>query len=100
MSGDETRKSAVARLHATGMFQTTAIRSSALTSGSCGCGSSGSQKKMSMSMLALGDEGADLQVAAERTALQLQDAQPELLFEQRAGRARGHEIVARPGRGG
>ena len=43
-------KSAVARLHATGMLQTTATRSSALTSGSCGCGSSGSQKKTSTSI--------------------------------------------------
>lgn len=42
-------KSAVARLHATGMLQTTATRSRALTSGSCGCGSSGSQKNTSRS---------------------------------------------------
>ena len=42
-------KSAVARLHATGMLHTTATRSSAFTSGSCGCGSSGSQKKTSTS---------------------------------------------------
>ena len=43
-------KSADARLQAMGTFQTTAIRSSALTSGSCGCGSSGSQKKMRQSI--------------------------------------------------
>ncbi len=43
-------RSALATLQATGMFQTAAIRSSALTSGSCGCGSSGSQKKNSMSI--------------------------------------------------
>ena len=42
-------KSAEARLQATGMFQTTAMRSKALTSGSCGCGCSGSQKKMTRS---------------------------------------------------
>ncbi len=41
--------SAVATLQATGTFQTAARRSSALTSGSCGWGSSGSQKKTSMS---------------------------------------------------
>jgi glycine oxidase len=43
-------KSALARLHAAGMFRSTAIRSSAFTSGSCGCGSSGSQKKISKSI--------------------------------------------------
>lgn len=42
--------SAVATFAAIGTFHTAAIRSSALTSGSCGCGSSGSQKKISMSM--------------------------------------------------
>ena len=40
----------MARLVATGTFQTAASRSSALTSGSCGCGSSGSQKKISVSI--------------------------------------------------
>lgn len=39
-------KSAEARLQATGMFQTTAIRKSAFTSGSCGWGHSESQKKI------------------------------------------------------
>src|ERR1700733_10826598 len=34
--GEEIRKSALARLQATGMFHTTAMRSSALTSWSCG----------------------------------------------------------------
>ena len=43
-------KSAEARLQAMGIFQTTAIRKSALTSGSWGCGSSGSQKKMRKSI--------------------------------------------------
>src|ERR1017187_6643787 len=47
--GEEIRKSALARLQATGMFHTTASRSSALTSVSCGCGWSGSQKKSSRS---------------------------------------------------
>lgn len=50
ISGEEIRKSALARLHAIGMFHTTAIRTSAFTSGSCGCDSSGSQKKTSRSM--------------------------------------------------
>ena len=50
MSGEEIMKSAVARLQAVGMFQTTAMRNSALTSGSCGCGSSGSQKKIRKSI--------------------------------------------------
>ncbi len=43
-------KSAEARLQATGMFHTTAIRSRALTSGSWGMGCSGSQKKMRKSI--------------------------------------------------
>jgi hypothetical protein len=42
-------ESAEVRLHATGMFRTNAIRRSALTSGSCGCGCSGSPKKMTWS---------------------------------------------------
>ncbi len=42
-------KSAEERLQATGMFHTTAMRSSALMSGSCGSGSSGSQKKITKS---------------------------------------------------
>ena len=43
-------KSAEARLQATGMLRTTATRSRAFTSGSCGCGSSGSQKNTSRSI--------------------------------------------------
>ena len=43
-------KSAEARLQAIGMFQTTAMRKRALTSGSWGWGSSGSQKKMRKSI--------------------------------------------------
>ena len=42
--------SAVAVLQATVMFHTVARRSNALTSGSCGCGSSRSQKKIRTSM--------------------------------------------------
>ena len=44
-------KSADARLHAMGIFHTTAMRKSAFTSGSCGMGSSGSQKKIRKSIL-------------------------------------------------
>src|SRR5665647_2795604 len=50
ISGDEMIMSAVAKLVATGTFHKVARRSSALTSGSWGCGSSGSQKKITMSM--------------------------------------------------
>ena len=49
MSGDEIRKSAVDRLQATGTLYTTAMRSRAFTSTSWGCGSMGSQKKISTS---------------------------------------------------
>ena len=65
------RKSAVARLQATGMFQTTAMRSRAFTSGSWGCGSSGSQKNTSRSIARVRDQRPDLEVAAERPALEL-----------------------------
>ena len=44
------RKSAEERLQAMGMFHTTAMRKRAFTSGSCGCGSRGSQQKMRKSM--------------------------------------------------
>ena len=44
------RKSADTRLQAMGIFQTTAMRSSAFTSGSWGCGFSGSQKKIKPSI--------------------------------------------------
>jgi hypothetical protein len=44
VNGLDSTKSAVARLHAVGTLHTTAIRNSALTSTSCGCGYNGSQK--------------------------------------------------------
>ena len=50
MRGEEIKKSAEARLQAMGIFQTTATRKSAFTSGSCESGASGSQKKMRKSM--------------------------------------------------
>ena len=50
ISGEEILKSAVARLQAMGMLQTTATRSRALTSGSCGCGSRGSHRNTSRSI--------------------------------------------------
>ena len=50
ISVEDMRKAAEARLQAMGMFHTTAIRNSAFTSGSCGSGASGSQKKMRKSM--------------------------------------------------
>lgn len=43
-------KSAVARLFATGISYTTAILRSALTSGSCGCASNGSHRKIMKSI--------------------------------------------------
>lgn len=52
-------KSAEARLQAMGMFHTTAMRKSALTSGSCGSGSSESQKneKINLAINNLGVQG-------------------------------------------
>ena len=48
--GDEIKKSAEARLQANGMFHTTATRRRAFTSGSCGIGAKGAQKKMRKSI--------------------------------------------------
>ena len=93
MSGLERTKSAVARLQAIGMLWTTAIRSSAFTSTSCGCGESGSQKKITASIRPFGDRGADLLVAAERAAQEAVHRQPELLGDQAAGRAGGEQVV-------
>jgi hypothetical protein len=81
ISGEETMKSAEARLHATGMFHTTAMRSSALMSGSCGSGSSGSQKKMNEVDLVARNLRADLLVAAQGATLQPVDLQVELLLQ-------------------
>ncbi len=80
-SGDEMRKSAVATFDAIGMFHTAPMRNSALTSGSCGCASSGSQKKIRVSMLAFRDFRADLLVAADRTRQEAVDLEPQLEFE-------------------
>ena len=88
-------KSAEARLQAMGMFQTTAMRSRALTSGSCGCGSSGSQKKMRKSISFSDDLGPDLLVAAERPALQFLDRETQLPLQDFAGRAGGVDLVVR-----
>ena len=78
-------KSADARLQATGIFQTTAIRISARTSESCGWAVSGSQKKTSRSIFAPGDLGPDLLIAAQRAALQFIDGHAQGLFQQFAG---------------
>jgi hypothetical protein len=63
------RESAVARLQATGMCHSTAARSSALTSWSCGCGSGGSQKEISTSIPPSAMR-ADLLVPAEWAAVE------------------------------
>ena len=43
--------------------------------------------------VARGDHRAELLVAAERPALQLDDPDPELVLEQRAGRPRRDQVV-------
>ena len=97
-------KSALARVHAMGMLYTTAIRSSAFTSTSCGWGSSGSQKKIDEVDLPFDDRRPDLLVAAEWTTQESGDGQVELLGEN-ASRSPGREqlmpaqraaVVARP----
>jgi hypothetical protein len=93
MSGGEMPKSAVARSHAVGVFQTTAMRRSALTSESWACCSSGSQKKIG-NQFRWHDLGADLLVAAERTAQQLDDREAEFALELPAGGAGGKDLVA------
>src|ERR1035437_5710164 len=83
--------SAVAKLVATGTFHKVARRSSALTSGSWGCGSSGSQKKITMSM----SPSAILapicwSPPSGQDAMHLQ---PEFVLEHGAGGAGGEELM-------
>jgi hypothetical protein len=76
MIGEAIMKSAVARLHATGTFHTTVILTSALTSGSWGCGSRIPEEDEQV-QLAARDHGSDLLVPSERTAQHLVDVQFE-----------------------
>ena len=80
-------KSAEERLQATGMFHTFAIRSRALMSGSCGSGSSGSQKKMTKSISDSGNFRANLLIAAQRAALKLVDRDLQLVLQKLSRRA-------------
>lgn len=86
-------KSAEARSQAIAMFHTTAIRKRAFTSGSCGWGSSGSQKKDQEVDLSIDDLGADLLIASERPAFQALDGKIELPRKQASGRARCVNLV-------
>jgi hypothetical protein len=64
MSGLERRKSAVERLHAIGMLQTTVIRSSALTFDVVWLGFEGVPEEDDEVDATFGDRGSDLLVAA------------------------------------
>ena len=80
-------KSAEARLQAMGIFHTTAMRKSALTSGSWGCGSSGSQKKMRKSIL-LSTILAPICWSPPRgPLLSFDDLEAKFLFQYFSGRA-------------
>jgi hypothetical protein len=64
-----------------------------LTSTSCGCGASGSQKEHDRVDSPLRDRGADLLVSAERTAQELVDRQLERGGDQRSRGAGGEQLV-------
>jgi len=85
-------KSAETQLHATGIFQTTAMRSSALMSGSCGRGSKGSQKKTRKSMLC-SVIFAPICTSPQWTAAQLIDGDIQFFFQHGAGGTGGRYFV-------
>ena len=85
--------SAVATLFATGMFHSAASRSRALTSGSCGCGSSGSQKKISMSISPSAILAPICWSPPERSGQEAVHRQAQFVLEQGAGGAGGVELV-------
>jgi len=94
--GDQRRgitRSAVTRLQAIGMWQATVTRSSALTSGSCGCGSGGSQKKTGRLISPPAIRGADLLIAAARAAAEAADRRLELFVQEPAGGRGGEQLV-------
>jgi len=88
-------KSADARLHAAGMFQTTAMRRRAFTSSVMRVRLEWIPEEDQQLDLALRDLGADLLVASQRPALQLVDGKSDLFFEQLASRAGGKQLVLR-----
>src|SRR6516162_1919940 len=93
ISGDEMIKSAEARLQATGMFHTTAMRNNARTSGSCGSDCRGSQEEDEDVEPPLRDSRADLLIPAQGPALQLAHVYPEFLFQQLTGRPCGIQLM-------
>jgi hypothetical protein len=85
MSGLERRKSAVERLHAIGMLQTTVIRSSALTFDVVWLGFEGVPEEDDEVDATFGDRGSHLLVAAQRPAQEAIHGQLELSGDQRTG---------------
>ena len=88
-------KSAEARLQAIGMFQTTAMRRSALTSGSCGCGSSGSQKKIRKSISSLTILAPICWSPPRGPLSKFRDRKAQLLFQNHAGGACRKDLMMR-----
>ena len=87
-------KSAEARLHAIGMFHTTASRRRASHVRVVGLRLERIPEEDEEVDLALGDQRAQLLVAAERPALQLLDGLAELPLEERPGGTRRPQLVA------
>lgn len=82
------------RLQAIGTLCTTAIRSNALTSTSCGCGAERIPEEDHEIDATFHDGGTDLLVAAERTAQEPGDRQFELTRQQGSRHARSHRVGA------
>jgi hypothetical protein len=80
-------------LHATGMFHTTATRNNARTSGSWGWVRAGPKKEDQEIERALHDPGADLLIAAQRTAAKLHHLEAEALGDEPACRLRRVQLV-------
>ena len=82
-------------MQAIGIFHTTAMRRSALTSGSCGWGSNGVPEEDQEIDFVVHDPGADLLVASQGTAFEPDDLKAQHLFKDLPGCARCKYLVMR-----
>ena len=89
-------KSAEARLHAMGIFHTTAMRKQRLDIRIVRLRFERIPEEDEKIDLAIGDLGADLLIAAQGPALELGDLEAQLLFQDFAGRARLHRSCDEP----
>ncbi len=94
MSGDAIMKSRVLRLQATGTFQTTAMRRSAVDVRVVRLRLRRIPEEDQQVQLALRDHGSDLLVATKRAAQKLAYCESELRLEQGSGGPRREQIVS------